>query len=108
MEDNIRDILDQNFPQLMESELKDEIARYGNLKVVERDEILIDIDEVIKFLPLIFKGTIKVHREDEDGSEILLYYVEPGNTCAQSLTCCISNKRSNIRAEAEEGLQLSQ
>lgn len=100
--ESIREILEKHFPQLMEEDLKSDIERVGKVMKVEQGDILIDLDEVIKQLPLIFEGTIKVHREDDDGSEILLYYVEAGNTCAQSLTCCMSEKRSNIRAEAEE------
>jgi len=101
-EQTIKEILLRHFPQLLESELQEEIEKSGKIMTVERDEILIDLDEVISFLPLIYDGTIKVHREDDEGKEILLYYVEAGNTCAQSLSCCMSNKRSTIRAEAEE------
>ena len=103
MEDkSIKEILVSHFPQLLEPELQDEIVQVGKIKTVEQGEILIDLDEVIRFLPLIYSGTIKVHREDDEGKEILLYYVEAGNTCAQSLSCCMTNKRSTIRAEAEE------
>ena len=99
---NTRDIVDKYFPQFIEEELKEEIVKVGKVNKVNQGEIVIDLDEMITYLPLLFKGTIKVHREDDDGNEILLYYVEPGNTCAQSLTCCMAKKRSTIRAEAEE------
>jgi CRP/FNR family transcriptional regulator len=99
---NIKEILDHYFPQLTENELKEEIQQVGKVKRVDQGDIVIDIDEKITHLPLIFEGTINVHREDDDGNEILLYYVESGNTCAQSLTCCMSDKKSTIRAEAEE------
>ena len=101
-ERNIRDILEKYYPQLTENELKEEIVRVGKIRKVEQGEIVIDMDETISILPLIYKGTVKIHREDDDGNEILLYYVEAGNTCAQSLTCCMSRKKSTIRAEAEE------
>ena len=99
---NIKEILVNYFPQFKEPELLEEIASVGRVKKVQQGDILIDIDEKISQLPLIFEGTINVHREDDDGNEILLYYVESGNTCAQSLTCCMSEKKSTIRAEAEE------
>lgn len=99
---NISEILNLHFPQLKEEGLKEEILRVGTIKKVSQGDIIIDLDEVISQLPLIFEGTIKVHREDEDGREILLYYVESGKTCAQSLSCCLSDKKSTIRAEAEE------
>ncbi len=100
--EEIRDLVEAHFPQLMEEELKEEISKVGQVRVVDQGEIVIDLDEIISYLPLIYEGTIKVHREDDEGREILLYYVEAGNTCASSLTCCMADKRSTIRAEAEE------
>jgi len=104
MENNqdISEILNLYFPQLKEPELLEELKGVARLKMVKNDEILIDIDEKITHLPLLYRGAIKVHREDDDGNEILLYYLEPGNTCASSLTCCMDRKISTIRAEAEE------
>ena len=53
-------------------------------------------------IPLLIEGTISVSREDDDGHEILLYYLNPGTACSMSFTCCMMNKRSEIRAIAEE------
>jgi len=99
---NIKQILEIHYPELMEDALREEIEKVGVIEKVDQGEIVIDLDEVISHLPLLYKGTIKVHREDEEGNEILLYYLEAGNTCATSLTCCLSKKKSTIRAEAEE------
>lgn len=101
-EQNIAEIVHNHFPQLIEKELIEEITKVGRLEKVSRGEIVIDIDEPIDYLPLLYQGTMKIHREDDEGREILLYYVEAGNTCAQSLTCCMSETYSTIRAEAEE------
>jgi len=51
-------------------------------------------------------GAIKVMREDEEGDELLLYFVEEGNTCAFSLSCCMGHAKSEIRAIAEMDSQL--
>lgn len=103
---NIKDVVETFFPHLSEEGLREEIIKVGRLDKVEQGDILIDIDERIVFLPLIYRGVIKVHREDDDGNEILLYYLEAGNTCASSLTCCMARKRSTVRAEAEEDTYL--
>src|SRR5210317_1050240 len=99
---SIEEVLSTFFPHLSEPGLVEEILKEGSLDLVEQGEILIDLDEQIRYLPLIYNGAIKVHREDDDGNEILLYYLESGNTCASSLTCCMNRKKSTIRAEAEE------
>ncbi len=40
-------------------------------------------------------------REDYDSGELLLYYLERGDTCAMSMTCCLGEKQSEIRAIGE-------
>ena len=51
-------------------------------------------------------GTIKILREDNHGNELLLYFLESGDTCAMSLTCCLKTSKSNIRAVAESDSSL--
>ena len=48
--ENIEEILEQYFPQLIEKELKEEIIKLGKLEMVKSGEILIDLDEVIGLL----------------------------------------------------------
>lgn len=52
-------------------------------------------------MPLLVSGAIKILREDDDGDELLLYFLERGDTCAMSLTCCLGQSQSEIRAIAE-------
>jgi CRP/FNR family transcriptional regulator len=51
-------------------------------------------------------GAIKVSREDEDGHELFLYYLQGGQTCSMSFTCCMMNKKSEIRTIAEENTKM--
>ncbi|MDA7778034.1 Crp/Fnr family transcriptional regulator, partial [Flavobacteriaceae bacterium] len=64
-------------------------------------EIMIDLGERISYIPLLLEGAIKVVREDDSGEELLLYFVEFGNTCAMTLNCCLEDKVSEIRAICE-------
>ena len=52
-------------------------------------------------MPLLIHGAIKILREDENGDEFLLYFLERGDTCAMTLTCCMGQHKSKIRAVAE-------
>ncbi len=65
-------------------------------------ELMMDIGGYIKYIPLVLKGMLKIMREDSDGNELLLYYIRPGETCAMSLTCCMGDAKSTVRAEVEE------
>jgi len=65
-------------------------------------DLIMDYGSYIKLVPIILEGSIKVSREDEDGNELFLYYLRPGETCSMSFTCCMMNKKSEIRTIAEE------
>ncbi|WP_372946371.1 Crp/Fnr family transcriptional regulator, partial [Muriicola sp.] len=40
------------------------------------------------------------------GDDLLLYFIEKGDTCAMTLSCCVKQGRSNIRAVAESDVEL--
>lgn len=86
---------------LFDKDLLDEIQKVGQLKKVIKGDLMIDLGERVSYIPLLLEGAIKVVREDESGEELLLYFVEFGNTCAMTLNCCLENTLSEIRAICE-------
>ncbi|WP_179345582.1 Crp/Fnr family transcriptional regulator [Winogradskyella ursingii] len=91
----------QPFHYLFDSEIIDNITHVAFLKSFQKNDIIIDIGQDLNFIPLLIKGNIKVLREDNNGDELLLYVLESGDTCAMSLTCCMANSMSKIRAVAD-------
>jgi len=102
----IKGTLEKTFPRFSEPKLKALIQENGSFKAVGAGEILMDIGNFIKSIPLISKGVIKIIREDEHGNEIFLYYLQPGETCAMSLTCCMASQKSQIKAVAVEDAEM--
>jgi len=51
---------------------------------------------------LVLSGSIKVSRENSEGEELLLYYIEGGDTCAMTLQCCVRKTDSQIKATSME------
>lgn len=102
MNQKILDIVQSQFPFLHEKELQEAIASESSLKEVPEGELLMDIGQYIKSMPLLVKGSIKIFREDEDANELLMYYIHGGETCAMSLTCCLQEQQSEIKAVADE------
>lgn len=90
------------FPIFFEEDLKKELNSVSKVYSAPAGEIIMDIEQQIDQIPLVVKGSIKILREDEEGNEIFLYYLEPGHACATSITCCLSGQRSTIRAIAED------
>lgn len=93
----IKEKLKESYSLIFEKELINEIIELGDLQVLKKGEILIDIDQEMTHIPLIVEGVIKIMREDEKGDEIALYYLEKGNTCAISFVNCINRKKSLFR-----------
>ena len=93
--------LKSSYGYLFESELLEEINQVGTFKEIPEGFILIEIGEYIKSMPLLISGAIKVLREDQEGDELLLYFLERGDTCAMTLNCCLGQTKSEIRAVAE-------
>ncbi|MBU2885871.1 Crp/Fnr family transcriptional regulator [Gilvimarinus agarilyticus] len=97
----MRELLQAQFGRIFQKELVDEIEAKGVLKTLEAGTALIDYGKYIKSIPLVMTGTIKIVREDDKGNELFLYYLRGGDTCAMSLTCCTSQKKSEIKAIVE-------
>lgn len=86
----------------LEKELQDEILSIGIKKNFDTNEFLIREGQFISSFPLVLKGLIRISRTNDDGNELLLYYLKGNEVCAMSLTCCMTNVTSNINAVTEE------
>lgn len=94
------------FGKIFEKALLEEITRIGTLREVPADFDLIDIGEPIKGVPLMLSGAIKISREDINGDELLLYYLEEGDSCAITMGWEMGQQKSQIRAVTELPSQL--
>ncbi len=102
----MKELLQDTYGYIFEDALIDEIAEVGIFKTFNKDDTIIEIGDYLKSMPLLISGAIKVLREDNDGDELLLYFLERGDTCAMTLTCCMGNAKSEIRAVAESNTEL--
>jgi len=98
--------LKNGYGSLFEDALINEILAVGTFKEVPAGFKLIEIGSYIKGIPLLISGVIKILREDQDGDELLLYYLEQGETCSMTLSCCMGHTKSEIRALAETDTKL--
>lgn len=101
-EQQIREYLRKYYSNIAELGLQEEIAHIGKVMEFKAGEIIMDFGAYVKLIPLVVEGSIKVSREGDDVGELFLYYLQPGESCTMSFTCCMMNKRSEIRTEAEE------
>ena len=98
---NIPERLAHNFePALLkEMELK---ARMISAK---EGAVILDIGQTVRSIPLLLQGVLKITRIDEQGKELLLYYLHANESCAMTFTCCMQQYPSEIKASAESDVE---
>lgn len=95
------------FPAITEKALQEEIASVGKVLSFKAGERIMDFGAYVKMVPLLINGSIKVVREDdEQDQELFLYFLQAGETCTMSFSCCMMNKQSDIRTTAEDDTTL--
>lgn len=102
----MKELLQTNYGYLFEDALLKEINKVGELKHIKAGEKLIEIGDYIRSMPLLVSGAIKILREDDNGDELILYFLERGDTCAMTLSCCMGQSKSEIRAVAETDAEI--
>lgn len=83
-------------------ELREKLNEYGQLKSFKSGEIILNENSNIRSIPLVISGSLKVIRTDEEGREILLYYIKAGESCIMSFLGGLHHETSKVRAEIEE------
>jgi CRP/FNR family transcriptional regulator len=94
--------LKSRFSKLFDSALMAELEAKSILMNVSEGETLLKVGKPVLGVPLVLSGTFKVTRTNDEGQELLIYYVRPGQTCPMALTCFMTSQLSSINGSAEE------
>ncbi len=86
--------------------LVEELEKYSVRKNYPAGSVILNENAYIKAIPLVTRGSIKVIRTDEDGREILLYYIKSGESCIMSFLGGLHNEPSKVKAEVEEDAEI--
>ncbi|WP_307263695.1 Crp/Fnr family transcriptional regulator [Chryseobacterium sp. W4I1] len=87
-------------------ELVEKLYQYGITKSYSEGDIILDENASIRSIPIVMKGMIKVIRTEEDGREILLYYIQAGESCIMSFLGGMHQEKSIVKAEVEEDAEI--
>lgn len=90
------------FSDLFEPALLTELEANSMLVEVKAGDVMLNIGQTIRSVPLLVSGTVKVSRINDEGQELLLYYVKEGESCAMTFNCCMLSQTSAIKGTAEE------
>ena len=99
------ELLKKTFPSFS-NELIAAVKANEIIRTFSAGEIIMRTGQYIKSTVLVVKGTIKVYREDSDGGEFFMYYLQPGQACALSMICAVRNEKSQIMAKVVEDAEI--
>lgn len=102
MSDDIKKL----FPAFSKPLLED-IANNALVQSVRPGDVIMRTGQYIKNTVLVLSGTVKIYREDDDGGEFFMYYLQPGQACAISMICATKSEKSQIMAKVVEDAELA-
>lgn len=107
---NIEPMKDDVLNDIIEFQSSPEIRKLiydlSYIKVFNEGEIILRENAYVKGIPIVSRGALKVLRTDEDGREILLYYIRAGESCIMSLLGGIAQDTSKVKAIAQEETEI--
>lgn len=87
-------------------EVRSRILTYGIEKSFSEGEVILNEDTYVRAIPLVITGNVKVMQTDENGREILLYYITTGESCIMSFMAGLHQGKSRVKAVADEQTDL--
>src|SRR5688572_23733248 len=91
--------ISKQFPTL-EPELIHELMKVSTIKSFEEGDTLMRTGQNIRSAILVIDGLVKIYREDDQGNEFFMYYLDAGKACAISLVCALGKETSGLMAKA--------
>ena len=102
----IKEKLEEYYNVVFEQDLLNEIAEVGTYRFVKENELLLDIGDEFHQIPLMLTGAIKISRETKAGEEIVLYFLERGDTCTITFGSGLQSSKSKVRGVAEKDTEI--
>lgn len=91
----------------LEEDLIKELQNNCQIVSVDEQVVLAESGKYMKVIPLVLNGLIRVFRNDYQlDREILLYYIQEGQTCMMSLVASFANMESQVHAITERKSEL--
>ncbi|WP_298511247.1 Crp/Fnr family transcriptional regulator [uncultured Kordia sp.] len=89
----------------LESELISEISAIATIQKFPKGTQILREAQYVKVLPVVLKGTVKVFSRFDD-KELLLYYIQPVQSCVMSFSSCLNQQPSRVFAITEEDSEI--
>jgi CRP/FNR family transcriptional regulator len=87
------------------SELVDKIQEVSEILKVPAGTELVREGQYVKYVPIVISGLVKVFVQTDD-KELLLYYIQPEQSCIMSFSAVMNDASSKIFAIAEDDSEI--
>jgi CRP/FNR family transcriptional regulator len=87
-------------------ELIEKLYSNSMVKNFKQGDVILNESSIIRAIPIVLTGSIKVMRTDDDGREIFLYYIKEGESCIMSFLGGMHQEVSKVKAAVEEDAEV--
>ncbi len=87
-------------------ELIEKLKQNSIRKEYAAGSVILNEHAHIRAIPIVTKGSLKVMRMDDEGREILLYYIKAGESCIMSFLGGLHQETSKVKAEVEDDAEI--
>ncbi len=92
---------DPKIISFLRPELREKIFEKSTIMVFSKGDEILREEQFVKVLPIVLEGLVKVYSRFND-KELLLYYIEPSQSCVMSFYAALKNTPSKVFASVEE------
>lgn len=82
------------------------LREMGITKTYSTGDVVMKESSQVQSIPFVTKGSLKVLQTDDDYREMVMYYLQPGETCVMSFLSALYNNPSKVKAVAEEETEI--
>ncbi len=82
------------------------LNEFGFTRIFAEGAVIFKENVYIKAIPIVTSGSVRVMRMDDEGREILLFYITSGESCIMSFLDGMHHDTSKVKAIAEEETQI--
>jgi CRP/FNR family transcriptional regulator len=87
-------------------ELRKKLYEHSIIKNFSSGDTILNENANIRAIPIVASGSVRVMRTDDEGKEILLYYIKAGESCIMSFLGGLHHETSKVKAVVEEDAEI--
>lgn len=96
---------DKSILSFFEPQLLEKVLQESSIKEFPKGTEILREEQYVKVLPIVLKGLVKVYSRFND-KELLLYYIEPSQSCIMTFYAALKNTPSKVFATVEENSKI--